>query len=439
MNSKIEEVSVETDADVAIIGVGFVGLTLAMALCDAGFKVLGVEKNPRLLDEILRGKTNILEPEIETKLQSYVKEGRFSAVNHLEKWQRRNEAMTIILTVGTPLKDGKVDNTSILESLGQISDNLRDDDLLILRSTVGVGTSRRIVGKYLAETGKHVHLAMCPERTVEGNALNEIKHLPQIVGAIDGKSAELAISFFEQICTKVVLLSSIESAEFLKLANNTYRDLMFAFSNELTLIAQKIGISSREVISAANYNYPRSQISLPGPSGGPCLEKDPWILVESAAQYEIDLPISRSSRIINETSTLSFVIDSLEDFSFSNVDKKVGLLGLSFKGSPEVRDSRGSFALTVANYFREADYNFVGFEPAGAVDLSTSGILVEHELENVLKVCEVLIISTNHPSFRVLHEKLAQSNSRKPILVVDMWGVVDDTELPNWVNYKRWG
>lgn len=277
---------------------------------------------------------------------------------------------------------------------------------------------------------------MCPERTVEGNALEELRLLPQIIGGIDEASSARAKTFFEQICDKTIVLSTIESAEFLKLANNTYRDLMFGFANELTVLANEIDISSREIISAANLDYPRSRIAQPGPSGGPCLEKDPWILHESGLELGVDLKITSAARTINESSTYDFVANALKEFEDILSDNSVGLLGLSFKGIPPVCDTRGSFALDLIKRLEGENYSFYGFEPAGRV--SVENCVTTDSIAELLEKVEVLIICTNGESFSTLPQ-LINSSAKTPKLIIDMWGVLKNISKDHEWEYRSWG
>src|SRR5205807_1526903 len=127
---------------------------------------------------------------------------------------------------------------------------------------------------FVTRAARRFGLAFCPERTIEGKAIPEMRSLPQIVGGLDDESADRAEALFRLITPKIVRVSSLETAEMIKLINNTYRDLTFAFANEVALIAERMGLSAAEMIRAANVDYPRSNIAQPGFVGGPCLEKD---------------------------------------------------------------------------------------------------------------------------------------------------------------------
>ncbi len=142
----------------------------------------------------------------------------------------------------------------------------------------------------LQEVGVPFEIAFCPERTIEGNALAELRRLPQIVGADKVETAMRATRLFMETTPTVVRVRSIEAAEMVKLIDNTSRDLIFAFSNEIAQACDAVGVSAIEVINAGKLGYPRTNLPLPGPVGGPCLTKDPYILaqsVEGTALYQL--------------------------------------------------------------------------------------------------------------------------------------------------------
>ncbi len=254
---------------VCIVGMGYVGLTLAISLCNLGFRVTGIESNSEIASALTAGVTHVLEPELEKGLQIALRD-KLLIVKHPDELKSCNlNSEIFILTVGTPILNRRINTSNLLAAVHSIEPFLKENSLIIVRSTVGIGTSRRLIYEPLLKRGLAVLVAMCPERTVEGKALEEIRSLPQIVGGVNQLSAEIAESFFSFVSSEVVVVDDAESAELIKLINNSYRDLMFAFSNEVTEISNSFGLSARKVINAANHNYPRSAISAPGPSG-PC-------------------------------------------------------------------------------------------------------------------------------------------------------------------------
>ena len=193
-----------------------------------------------------------------------------------------------IISVGTPLKNGsKIPNMEHLKkAINIVCKNLKKDDLIILRSTVPIGTCRDVVipmieKKTKFKFGKDISISFCPERTVEGLALKELKFLPQLIGAFDKKSYDQSCQIFNKY-TSVVNLEKIESAEMAKLIDNSFRDVIFGYSNQMALISEKFKLNLNNIIGKINSGYSRNYVPLPSPGvGGPCLSKDPFLLNHS--------------------------------------------------------------------------------------------------------------------------------------------------------------
>lgn len=408
-----------------------------MALTRKGIRVRGIEKNAEVVQDLNGAITEVLEPGLDESLSESIKSGLFSVHPVGEDSEEISRCNVFIITVGTPIRERVIDIEILGNAVEEIVPYLKQNDLVIVRSTVMVGTTRNLVLSRLANTGFHVNLSMCPERTIEGDALREIEFLPQIVGALDEESAQAASAFFSLICREVIHVNSLEAAELTKLVTNTYRDVMFGFSNEIALISNSLGLSATQIIEAANHNYARSKIALPGPSGGPCLEKDPWILIQSAKLSGVELGVSRSARLVNEAMVSDFLRKSLID---AGVIRKVGILGLAFKGNPPTRDTRGSAAFEVVDFFsREIEgVNFLGYEPAGLVR-GFEGVISQREsAESVISECDYLVVLTNSNLLTRINGFI--STLGKPnLVIVDFWNVVSEKSIGNYQTLYSWG
>jgi UDP-N-acetyl-D-mannosaminuronic acid dehydrogenase len=260
-----------------------------------------------------------------------------------------------IITVGTPLlHNSNIPNFSyLLNSIEVIKPNYHGQ-LVVLRSTVSVGISRGIVFEKLASiVGKeNVKLAFCPERTVEGKALHELNTLPQIIGGLNEKSIGLAKHLFKG--TNILVVDSLEEAELIKLFNNIYRDVTFSIGNYLNEVAQYYGIDGINLINKANHNYNRSNIPKPGFVGGPCLEKDSYIL--SSNLNDVSRNFILESREFNkglEDKIIYWLLNKCK------INREVNILisGLAFKGVPETSDMRGSNSLNLVLKLKEMGFN----------------------------------------------------------------------------------
>lgn len=420
---------------VCIVGVGFVGLTLGVTLYRSNMLVYGVDSNLDLIEELSAGRTSILEDGIDNLLQEGIGSGGLKFLHSHSDLSQISECNVFIITVGTPLSDKEVNLSYLKTALEEIIDFIDGEALVILRSTTLISTAEKMVKPILLAKSKSIRLAMCPERTVEGNALKEITGLPQIIGADDELSFLAAKDFFTELGVEIVRVSSLRAAELTKLINNTYRDLMFGFANEIALLSQKLKVSAKEVIEAANHNYPRAQIALPGPSGGPCLEKDPWILVESGKTVGLDLLISKSARTVNEVLIIDFV---KANFDITRL-QTVAILGLSFKGKPTTLDARGSYAPKISKFLESLSSNISirGYEPAGKFSQVLEGINQVNSLEEALRGVTTIIILTNSPSF-VGIEDLVNDFAAPDCTILDFWGALKSDKLVNSMRYFSW-
>ena len=310
-----------------------------------------------------------------------------------------------IITVGTPIGQDGVARVDMIEAAArQVAENMHPGTLVVLRSTVKVGTTRHIVAPILAASGKPFDIAMCPERTLEGRALQELRELPQIVGADSQEVRERATSVFRVLTKTVVQVSSLEAAEIIKLVDNTFRDVQFAFANEVARLCESYAVSAYEVIASGKLGYPRTNVALPGLVGGPCLEKDPHILMQSAKARGIDLEITRASRMVNERQpreTVDLIVAESERREF-NKGTKLALAGMAFKGRPATDDLRGSMSIKVLDALRASPLSFDIhlYDPVIPPDELTAQFPATTTcatFEDAVKGAKVVIIANNHP------------------------------------------
>ncbi len=419
------------DQNISIIGLGYVGLTLAVAMADTGFNVQGVEKRQDVLDSLDQGKPHFHEARLEEKLQRVKASGKFIYSNKLDP---AKPSTVYIITVGTPLdKQGNARLDMAQAATGEVVAHMGEGALIILRSTVKMGTTRNIVLPILEASNKSYELAFCPERTLEGRALIELHELPQVIGADDPETRWRCQQLFNLMTPTTVAVSSLETAELVKLTDNTFRDLSFAFSNEIAKLCGAAGISALEVIRAGKLGYPRTSLKLPGPVGGPCLEKDPHILVESAKQWGVEMPITHAGRITNEEQPkdiahyVKYWAEKLPGFSKS---PKISLLGLAFKGVPETDDLRGTMALPILHALQSALPNAVikGYDPVAEKKAAEDffGIEIFDSIAEAFNDADVVLILTNHNRFLQMDLASLAAKMKSPAIVYDLWNMYDD-------------
>ena len=414
------------DRSVCMIGMGYVGLTLAVAMAEVGFRVYGVETNSDTLSAIGSGRAPFKESGLDQRLSQQVTGGMITAAR---EWPTAGVCSVYIVTVGTPLAEaGKVTNLDSIRAVTlQLAKNLRPDDMVILRSTVRVGVSRSIVKAALDETGVPYDLAFCPERTLEGRALQELRTLPQIVGGATQASSIRAAQIFNYLTPTTIRVSDLETAEMIKLINNTQRDLMFAFANEVAGICDAIGVSAPEVIEAGNMGYPRGGMPLPGPVGGPCLEKDPYILAEGVDGLDADARLSMLGRQVNEAlprRAARMMAEELASRIPSDRVVKGAVLGLAFKGRPETSDLRGTLAIPLIAELRSLypGARLYGFDPAvPAQDIKSLGLEPCATAEDAFSDAAFVIYQNNNAAFMRLNLGALSRLMLQDGVIYDMW------------------
>lgn len=415
-----------TDYDVGVVGLGYVGLTLATAFGDVGIRVVGIEKRQDVVDLVNSGKAHFSEEGLDDHLSNVVQAGNLKA---FVDFAPDTTCGVYIITVGTPLNEsGEPRLDFIQNATRQVGDNMQDGALVIVRSTVKIGTTREIVAPILAESGKKFRIAMCPERTLEGEAMRELRSLPQIVGADDEETVELASRLFSELTPTIIKMSSLEAAEITKLVDNTYRDVKFAFANEVARACEIFGVNAMEVISNGKIGYKRTDVALPGLVGGPCLEKDPHIFNHSVREKGLCLEITSAARLVNErqpAETVAFIASQLK--TRTNVESaKIALLGLAFKGHPETDDLRGSMALKVLDELKKypVGAGIVLYDPVISFEMMEAefpGYQIARSVAEAISGANAVIIANNHPELGRMAPNVMVPHMAENGFVYDYW------------------
>ena len=420
---------------ICVVGLGFVGLTLAIILADSGFKVIGYDVMQDMVTDINNGNPPFYEEGLSSLLKFHINKGNFRAVSSLKK-----EIHDIyIVSVGTPVdRDHKPDIENIKKATIQIGKVLKKKDMVILRSTVPVGTTRDILLPILEKEsnlkgGEAFYLAFAPERTVQGKALEELRSLPQIIGGLNKRSLDVASSFFSNLNTTIARMSSLEAAEMVKLVNNAYRDVTFAFANELAITCDHWGIDPVNVINAANQGYPRNNIPVPSPGvGGSCLKKDPYIYIESVSNMGFKGGLSLCSRKINDYMSL-FVFNKIDLFIKQNKkdqDIKIFVIGFAFKGEPETSDIRDSTTVDlVAIMKNKTNWHIFGYDPVVDKDRIGRLDIAGCSIREGFKGADCVLIMNNHRSYFDVDILGLLELVNRPALFLDAWSLFPHKEI----------
>lgn len=426
------------DRIVAVYGMGFVGLTLASVLANSGLMIVGIDTNPNVIEKLRTGVPTFFENGLESMLASIAQTNPIHFAENLDGV----DADIHIVCVGTPVDENKTPDFSyVIQASETIAQKLKKNDLVVFRSTLPVGSCRNLIIPILEKSGLAVgsdfFISFAPERTVEGNALEELRILPQIIGGYDKTSYELTSKLFSKITNTIIEVDSLEAAEMVKLLNNTYRDLVFSFANEVSSICDGLNINAFKLIEAANEGYPRNPIPMPSPGvGGICLAKDPFLYTHSMIKANGYRPIlGVASRSINSNGHLG-VIEKIRRFceiTGNNIDTlKIMLIGLSFKGIPETSDIRESIATKLVMALPSAENIHIKDFVVGEEDIRALGCQVVGNIMEGFVDTDVVLIMNNHPMNSRFNVAEAVKLMNKPFMVFDGWNMFNQQQIESF-------
>jgi UDP-N-acetyl-D-glucosamine dehydrogenase len=337
-------------AKLGVIGLGYVGLPLAVEFARAGFGVIGYDVDARKVAELMAGRSYI--PDVSSDhLAEVVKSGRFVATTDPK---RLADADIIDICVPTPLRKTKdPDMSYVVQAVEAITAILKKGQLIILESTTYPGTTVEVVQPTLAAKGftpgVDFYLAFSPERVDPGNPQYQTKNIPKVVGGINDDSTRAAVAFYSQVMETVIPVSSPSVAEMVKLLENTFRAVNIGLVNELALMCHRMGLDVWEVIDAAKTKPFGFMPFYPGPGlGGHCIPIDPFYLSWKAKQYNFEARFIELAGVVNGAMpefVVQRVIDALNAQKKSLNGSRVHIIGVAYKR--DVNDLRESPALEV--------------------------------------------------------------------------------------------
>ncbi len=335
---------------VGVIGLGYVGLPLAVCFAKKGFKVLGVDVDPDRIKKVKKGISYILDVPLRD-IKEVTEKKRFTATTDVKQIKKLD---AVIICVPTPLgKDKEPDISYIREAVTGIKDNIKPGQIIILESTTYPGTTREILLPMLESTGlkegKDFYLAFSPERIDPGNIIFKTENTPKVIGGLSPKSTEMAALLYEQVIKKVVQVSCADAAEMVKLLENTFRIVNIALVNELAVLCEKFKLDVWEIIDAAKSKPYGYMPFYPGPGvGGHCIPVDPLYLSWKAKKHGFETKFINLASAVNEEMP-EHVVDRVEELlsaAGTSIDgAKVLVLGVAYK--KDVKDLRESPALNI--------------------------------------------------------------------------------------------
>jgi UDP-N-acetyl-D-mannosaminuronic acid dehydrogenase len=335
---------------VCVLGLGYIGLPTASMLASSGHRVVGCDINSNVVRTINEGHSHFREPDLDMLLSAAVETGR------LVVQEMPTEAEYFIVAVPTPFKVGKKPDMSyVVAAIDALTIHLRPGSAIILESTVPVGTTERIVERLATKRGDlvfpkfkdedyqdgQVYVAHCPERILPGQMVRELVSNDRIIGGMTEFCAKKAFELYESFVKGTAFLTDCRTAEFVKLIENSYRDVNIAFANEISIICDQLGIDVWSAIDLAN-RHPRVSILRPGPGvGGHCIAVDPWFIVDSAPEQS---QLIRLAREVNDHKP-DYVFERILRLAERFRDPVVSFYGITYK--PDVDDLRESPALKI--------------------------------------------------------------------------------------------
>lgn len=409
---------------VAVLGLGYIGLPTAAVIARTGAQVLGIDVDPHVVETVNSGRVHIEEIDLDGLVSGVVARGNLRAALQIEP------ADTFVIAVPTPFGENHAPDIGyVLKAATTIAAVLKAGDVVILESTSPVGTTEE-VASLLARLRPDlkvpghcagiadIAIAYCPERVLPGRILVELIENDRVIGGITPRCARKALHFYRRFVRGACVTATARAAEMTKLTENAFRDVNIAFANELSIIAEGLGVDVWEVIRLAN-RHPRVNILSPGPGvGGHCIAVDPWFLVHSDPA---NTPLIRTAREVND-GKVEHSIARAEALIARLPHAPIACLGLAFKAN--IDDFRESPALKVAEAIARRHGERVRIvEPyAQALPpaLADTGARLT-DIDTAIETCPIFIVLVDHDVF-----KSVPLEERADKLVYDTRGIWPD-------------
>ena len=403
-----------------VVGCGAIGLPLALALADRGRTVVGIEADPRRASDLQSGRLPPDPERLDLRLHEAAGRLRFT-----ETIPPPTGARAFVLAVATPAdKTGRFRDTDLSSAVRSVVAVARTGDLVVIRSTVPIGTTRKLAASN--DPGARLLWAACPDRSFAGRAFADQLRIPHIVGGLTEAAGVAAGELFGGLC-EVVQVSSPEAAEAAKLFLNVERDVRFAVANQFALICERTGVdfseARRAVAQGSDFALPR-----PGPVGGPCLEKDTYLLLDSTGVRGTGEMLAKA-RVLNAGLASDLAERILAELGEAPPSRRVAILGLAFKGSPPVSNRAGGFGAALGDALRALEPGIaIGFwDPVSDAPPAKQAVLTD---------AAVVVLANDHPDLA----DLAEIGRWSPAAIVhDMCGVTLGQAIPPGVRVRVFG
>ena len=398
---------------VSVVGIGRVGLPLALFIAGKGYTVFGIDTDSSKVKLVSKGQMPFMEEGAAVLLKRYLGKSFFATTD----FSKIAKSKIIILTLGTPVDENMNPSLVQIDRAIELSKKyLKQNQILILRSTVSPGTTNYVKSSLnevpKIKIGENFFLAFCPERIAEGRSLQELEEIPQIVGGADRLSTQKAADFFQNLGIEVNKTDDV-SAELAKLFTNMYRYINFAVANEFMILAGNYHRDIYQIVDLVNRKYKRGGLAMPGLTGGPCLFKDGFFLVGDVPFADLIV----TSWKINESVPL-FLIKKIRERTTLE-DKKAVILGLAFKA--EIDDIRESLAFKVKKALERERAKVFLHDPY------VSGY--QNDLDETLKNADLVFVATNHAVYKKLDIDNIKKLVSKNCVICDVWNIFGTNKI----------
>jgi UDP-N-acetyl-D-mannosaminuronic acid dehydrogenase len=413
--------------NVGVIGLGYVGAAIAGAFAKGGFNVIGCDINEQLVSRFNSGNISLAENDLGNVINNAVRSGKLLVTSVPSLVVDSCDA--IIVSVQTPIsKTHKPDLSYLLSAFREIGKTIKSEKIFIIESTIPPGTTKKICS--LVEQlsglkgGKNLWFAHCPERLSPGASLRDFELNDKIIGGVDENSTLIASALYSQVIKGKIIKTDCLSAELAKLSENTFRAVNIAFANELSLICKDRGADVMEVIKIAN-THPRVNIHNPGCGvGGPCLPKDPYLLLWGLKRTKPKSMIKCSVQLNSfmEDHTLSIVFCALRDSQKAVKNSKISILGVTYK--KETDDTRYAPSKRIISKLMKLGATIHVYDP---LSRETFGGTPFSDPYSAIANTDCLVILTDHMEFSKLDLSKIKKIMSPPASVVDGRRILSST------------
>lgn len=408
------------DNKIVVVGMGYVGIPVAVAFANKGFNVVGINRSKPKVDMINRGECPVKgkEPELQELLEKLVSEKKLSATQDFSSCR---DAYAILIAVQTPFDIEKMEPkySSLESAVRDVGKNLSKGSLVIIESTIAPTTMDRVVRPILEsesgmEAGVDFYLANCPERVMPGRLLANIREYDRVVGGINEDSANKAVELYKHIVDGELFPTDSLTAEIVKTTENAYRDVQIAFANEIALICEKLGLNAFEVRKLVN-KCPFREMHIPGAGvGGHCLPKDSWLLAYGV-KNDLSPKIITLAREINDSMPYHMVELTESALQEGKVDIEkaiISVLGVAYLEDSD--DTRNSPSLPIINELIGRGAEMRIHDPFVK---EFEGLDLQNDIQDAIRGSDCMVLVTAHSVYKDLNLESIKDLMRTPIVV----------------------